>query len=182
MITCLRHLKRCPYPSCKSADISLVGDHYQLWPPGGCINLFDPPCYQGRGVVKGGSRYCFPFCLGQGTSPSRKLSNWGSREGECLRSPVSGWDQSDGSTLSAPLGQDGGGEFSDGAWGTSFTSVSSSELDSSKVTLLLSWVGLGNGTHLFTGSHGWPTGEGVCLLQLLLCLLLLEHLLLLECW
>ena len=54
MIALLGHLKRCPYPSCKSADISLVRDHYQLWPPGRYIDLLGLPCHPGRGMVKGG--------------------------------------------------------------------------------------------------------------------------------
>ena len=162
MITCLGDLEWCPDSSGESADISLVWHCYHLQPPGGHVNLFGPPQHPHGGIIKGGPDVVPPSALGRGTSPSRKFSNWGSREGGCPRSPASGWDQSDGSTLSASSGQDGGGESLDGAWGSSFTSVSSSELDSSKVTFLLDWVGLGDGTHLFTASPGWPTTEGVC--------------------
>ena len=181
MKTCLQHFKRCPYPSSQFADISLVGDHYQFWPPGGHSDLL---CHPGSGIVKGGTCVVLPSASGRHVFPSRKLSNWGSREGGHTRSPVSGWDQSngDGSTLSASSGQDGRGASSDGDWGTPFTWVSSTELDSSRATLLLGWVGLGDGIHPLAGSPGWPTTEWVCsswlvgrhLLQLLVHLLLCE--------
>ena len=154
VIACLGHWERCPYPSGKLADISLVGD---------ILTCLACHATQTEAWLKGGPGVVPPSALGRGASPSRKLSNWGSREGGHLRSPASGWDQSDGSTLSATSGQDSGGESSDGAWGTSFTLVSSSELDSLKVTFLVGWVGLGDGTHLLQASLGGPPLRGSAL-------------------
>ena len=89
---------------------------------------------------------------GVGASSSRKLSNWGSREGGCLKFPASGWDQSNGSpTLSGSSGQDCRGESLAAIRGMS----------SSKVTLLFGQVGLGDGAHLLPNSSWWPAGKGI---------------------
>ena len=182
MKTCLGHFERCPYPSGKLADISLVEYHYQFWPLHGHSDLLCPPCHPGGGIVKGSASIGFPSALGRVVSPSRKLSNWECREGGYPRSLASGWDQSDGSTVSASSGQDGRGESSDCDWGISLTWVSS-KLDSLKVTLLLGQVGLGDGAYLFASFPRWPTTEGVCSYWLIgrHLLWLLVHLLLCEC-
>ena len=60
-ITCHRHLKRCPYPPHKLADLLTIGDFYQLWPPAGHVILFGMPCNPGRGIVKRGFGWIFPM-------------------------------------------------------------------------------------------------------------------------
>ena len=54
MITCHGHLKGNPHSPHKLADVFMIGDFYQLWPPAGCVNLFGLPHNPGGGVVERG--------------------------------------------------------------------------------------------------------------------------------
>ena len=179
-ITCLWHLKRCPYQSHEAVDISLAQNACQFGPPGGHCNLLHSPCNPFIVIMKGG--------FGQALLHSRvvlwHLSSqeflyFGVQYGQPPRFPSSGCDQS---VLS------GAPESSismacDSSMVLEVVSASEFELPSLKVTCLLGCMGLGESAHILAASLVWPSAGVVCVWGLASggLLWLLEWSQLLEC-